>query len=584
MDMINVKINGIAVSVPQGSTVLEAARVAGVEIPTLCFMKEKNEIGACRICMVEVNEGRGFRMVTACVFPCSDGMEVITNSEKVQKSRKTTLELILSTHDKKCLSCARSTNCELQKLCRDYGVDEGAFEGFKPVYDLDYSTPHLVRDNNKCILCRRCVAVCEEQYVSVIGANDRGIDTNIGQAFELSLNNTPCISCGQCTAVCPTGALTEKDDTDKIWAALADPTKTVVVQTAPSIRATLGECFGMPIGSNVEGKMVAALRRLGFAKVFDTDFAADLTIVEEANELLDRVKNGGTLPMITSCSPGWVKFCEFYYPDMLAHLSSCKSPQQMAGAVIKTYWAEKEGIDAKDIVSVSVMPCTAKKFEIGRDDQSAAGVPDVDIAITTRELGRMIERAGLNFVNLPDEDFDSPLGEDTGAAVIFGATGGVMEAALRTANDWISGKDNADVEYAAVRGTMGLKQATAKLGDMEVKVAVASGAAAAKVVMDRMKAGNPDGWAFVEIMGCPGGCVNGGGQPIQPQSVRDTVDLKAVRAKALYDQDAASTLRKSHESPVVKALYSEWYDGFGGHKAHHDLHTSYTARKKYNAE
>ncbi|MBQ6884698.1 MAG: iron hydrogenase small subunit [Clostridia bacterium] len=584
MDMINVKINGIAVSVPQGSTVLEAARVAGVEIPTLCFMKERNEIGACRICMVEVNEGRGFRMVTACVYPCTDGMEVITNSEKVQKSRKTTLELILSTHDKKCLSCARSTNCELQKLCRDYGVDEGAFDGFKPVYELDYSTPHLVRDNNKCILCRRCVAVCEEQYVSVIGANDRGIDTNIGQAFELSLNNTPCISCGQCTAVCPTGALTEKDDTDKIWAALADPTKTVVVQTAPSVRATLGECFGMPIGSNVEGKMVAALRRLGFAKVFDTNFAADLTIVEEANELIDRVKNGGVLPMITSCSPGWVKFCEFYYPDMINHLSTCKSPQQMAGAVIKTYWAEKEGIDAKDIVSVSVMPCTAKKFEIGRDDQSAAGVPDVDIAITTRELGRMIERAGLNFVNLPDEDFDNPLGEDTGAAVIFGATGGVMEAALRTANDWISGKDNADVDYTAVRGTMGLKQATAKLGDMEVKVAVASGAAAAKVVMDKMKAGNPDGWTFVEIMGCPGGCVNGGGQPIQPQSVRDTVDLKAVRAKALYDQDAASAIRKSHESPVVKALYSEWYDGFGGHKAHHDLHTSYVTRKKYNAE
>ena len=584
MDMIDVKINGIAVSVPNGSTVLEAARKAGVEIPTLCFMKDKNEIGACRICMVEVNEGRGFRLVTACVYPASDGMEVITNSEKVQKSRKTTLELILSTHDKKCLSCKRSTNCELQKLCRDYGVDEGAFEGFKPVYELDLSTPHLVRDNNKCILCRRCVAACAEQYVSVIGANDRGIDTNIGQAFELSLNNTPCISCGQCTAVCPTGALTEKDDTDKIWAALADPSKTVVVQTAPSIRATLGECFGMPIGTNVEGKMVAALRRLGFDRVFDTDFGADLTIVEEANELVERVKNGGVLPMITSCSPGWVKFCEFYYPDMLEHLSSCKSPQQMAGAVIKTYWAEKEGIDPKDIVSVSVMPCTAKKFEIGRDDQSAAGVPDVDIAITTRELARMRERAGLNFTNLPDEEFDSPLGEDTGAAIIFGATGGVMEAALRTANDWISGKDNTEIDYSAVRGTMGLKQATAKLGDMEVKVAVASGASAAKVVMDRMKAGNPDGWTFVEIMGCPGGCVNGGGQPIQPQSVRDTVDLKAVRAKALYDADKASTLRKSHESPVIKTLYSEWYDGFGGHKAHHDLHTSYTARKKYRAD
>ncbi len=582
MDMINVKINGIAVSVPKGSTVLDAARAAGVEIPTLCFMKEKNEIGACRICVVEVNEGRGFRIVTACVYPASEGMEVLTNTEKIQKARKTTLELILSTHEKKCLSCVRSTNCELQKLCRDYGVDENAFGGFKPEYELDLSTPHLVRDNNKCILCRRCVAACEEQYVGVIGANNRGIDTNIGTPFEVGLANVPCISCGQCTAVCPTGALTEKDDTDKIWEALADPTKHVVVQTAPSIRATLGECFDMPIGTNVEGKMVAALRRLGFDKIFDTDFAADLTIVEEANELVDRIKNGGVLPMITSCSPGWVKFCEYYYPDMINHLSSCKSPQQMAGAVIKTYYANKVGIDPKDIVSVSVMPCTAKKFEIGRDDQSAAGVPDVDIAITTRELSRMIMRAGINFTTLPDEEFDNPLGEDTGAAVIFGATGGVMEAALRTANDWLTGKDNADVDFTGVRGTMGLKQATVNIAGSDIKVAVASGAGAAKVVMDKLKAGNPDGWTFIEIMGCPGGCVNGGGQPIQPQYVRDTVDLKAVRAKALYDQDAASALRKSHESPVVKTLYSEWYtDGFGGHKAHHDLHTTYVAREKY---
>ena len=582
MDMLNVKINGIAVSVPKGSTVLDAARLAGIEIPTLCFMKDKNEIGACRICMVEVNEGRGFRMTTACVYPCSEGMEVLTNTEKVQKSRKTTLELILSTHDKKCLSCVRSTNCELQKLCRDYGVEETAFEGFKPHYELDNSTPHLVRDNNKCILCRRCVAACQEQYVSVIGANNRGIDTNIGTPFEVGLSKVPCISCGQCTAVCPTGALTEKDDTDKIWAALADPTKHVVVQTAPSVRATLGECFDMPIGTNVEGKMVAALRRIGFDKVFDTNFGADLTIVEEANELVERIKNNGVLPMITSCSPGWVKFCEFYYPDMISHLSSCKSPQQMAGAVIKTYYAEKTGIDPKDIVSVSVMPCTAKKFEIGRADQSAAGVPDVDIAITTRELSRMIMRAGLNFTALPDEEFDSPLGDDTGAAVIFGATGGVMEAALRTANDWLTGKDNTEVDFTAVRGTMGLKQATVNINGSDIKVAVASSASAAKVVMDRMKAGNPDGWTFVEIMGCPGGCVNGGGQPIQPQSVRDTVDLKAVRAKALYDQDAAMTIRKSHESPVIKKLYSEWYDGFGGHKAHHDLHTSYVAREKYS--
>jgi len=582
MDMLNVKINGISVSVEKGSTILDAARAAGVEIPTLCFMKEKNEIGACRICVVEANEGRGFRIVTACVYPVSEGMEVLTNTEKIQKARRTTLELILSTHEKKCLSCVRSTNCELQKLCRDYGVEESAFEGFKPTYELDTSTPHLVRDNNKCVLCRRCVAACNEQYVGVIGANNRGIDTAIGTPFEVGLSNVPCISCGQCTVVCPTGALVEKDDTDKIWTALADPDKHVVVQTAPSIRATLGECFGMPVGTNVEGKMVAALRRLGFDKIFDTDFAADLTIVEEANELVERIKNGGTLPMITSCSPGWVKFCEYYYPDMLEHLSTCKSPQQMAGAVIKTYYADKMGIDPKDIVSVSVMPCTAKKFEIGREDQSAAGVPDVDIAITTRELSRMIMRAGINFTNLPDEEFDSPLGEDTGAAVIFGATGGVMEAALRTANDWLTGKDNTDIDFTAVRGTQGLKQATVNINGSDIKVAVASGAAAAKCVMDRMKNGNPDGWAFVEIMGCPGGCVNGGGQPIQPQYVRDTVDLKAVRAKALYDQDASMALRKSHESPVVKALYSEWYDGFGGHKAHHDLHTSYVPRKKYS--
>ena len=581
MEMVNIKINGIAVSVPKGSTILEAARQTGIEIPTLCYMKDINEIGACRICIVEANEGRGFRMVTSCVYPVSEGMEVLTNTETIQKHRKTTLELILSTHDKSCLSCNRSTNCELQKLCHDYGVDQSNFEGEKPHYEKDMSTAHLVRDNNQCILCRRCVAACKQQYVSVIGANDRGMDTSIGQPFDLPLNSTPCISCGQCTAVCPTGALTERDDTDKVWDALADPEKYVVVQTAPSIRATLGECFDMPIGTNVEGKMVAGLHRLGFDKVFDTDFAADLTIVEEASELVDRINNGGVLPMITSCSPGWVKFCEFYYPDLIPHLSTCKSPQQMAGAVIKTYYAEKMGIDPKNIVSVSVMPCTAKKFEIGREDQSAAGVPDVDIALTTRELARMFSRLGINFAALPDEEFDNPLGDDTGAGVIFGATGGVMEAAVRTANAWLNGATE-PIELEAVRGTKGLKEATVDLNGTELKIAVASGAAAAKVVMDMLKAGNPKGWGFIEIMGCPGGCVNGGGQPIQPQYVRDTVDLKAVRAKALYDQDKSMTLRMSHESPVIKKLYDEWYDGFGGHKAHHDLHTSYTPRKKYN--
>ena len=581
MEMLNVTVNGIAVSVPKGATILEAARVAGVEIPTLCYMKEKNEIGACRICVVEATGARG--LVTACVYPVTEGMAIQTNTQKVRDARKTTLELILSTHDMNCLSCPRSTNCELQKLCLEYGVDSHAFEGFKPTYELDYSTPHLVRDNNKCILCRRCVAVCNEQYVSVIGANNRGIDTCIGQPFNLSLNDTPCISCGQCTAVCPTAALTERDDTDKVWAALADPTKHVVVQTAPSIRATLGECFDMPIGTNVEGKMVAALRRLGFEKVFDTNTAADFTIVEEATELLDRVNNGGTLPMITSCSPGWVKFCELYYPEMTSHLSSCKSPQQMGGALIKTYWADKMGYDPKDIFVVSIMPCTAKKFEVQREDMSAAeGCVDVDVALTTRELARMIGRAGIKFTSLPDEEFDCPLGVDTGAAVIFGATGGVMEAALRTANDVLTGKDNSEIEFHEVRGTEGLKEATYNIAGMDIKVCVASGAANAKTVMEKIASGEAD-WTFVEIMGCPGGCVNGGGQPIQPQHVRDTVDLKAVRAKALYDQDTSMEMRKSHLNPVIKEVYDNYFKGgYGCHAAHHALHTSYKGRKKYN--
>ncbi len=580
MDMVNVKINGIAVSVPKGSTILEAARAAGVEIPTLCYLKEINEIGACRICMVEATGARG--LVTACVYPVAEGMEVQTNTARVQKSRKTTLELILSTHDKKCLSCVRSGDCELQKLCKDYGVeDSGKYDGDCPKYALDTSVPHLVRDNNKCILCRRCVAACQQQFVSVIGANDRGIDTHIACAFEKPLGDVPCVSCGQCVVVCPTGALTDNDSTADVWAALADPTKHVVVSTAPSIRATLGECFGMPVGTNVEGKMVAALRRLGFNKVFDTNFGADLTIVEEANEFVGRVKNNGVLPMITSCSPGWVKFAEYYYPDQLDHLSSCKSPQQMTGAVIKTYYAQKMGIDAKDIYHVSVMPCTAKKFECGRDDESAAGVPDVDAVLTTRELARMIERAGLKFDMLPDEEFDAPLGDDTGAAVIFGATGGVMEAALRTANDWLTGKDNEAVDFHEVRGMNGLKEATYTINGLEVKVAVASGIASANYVMNMIKSGTAP-WHFVEIMCCPGGCINGGGQPIQPASVRNFTDLKALRAKALYDQDAGMALRKSHESPVIKKLYEEFFDdGIGGHKAHHCLHTTYVARKKF---
>ena len=579
MDMVNIKINGMPLSVPKGSTVLEAARYAGIHIPTLCYLKEINEIGACRICVVEVKGARS--LVASCVYPVNEGMEVFTNTPKVRESRKTTLELILSTHERKCLSCVRSGDCELQSLCKELGVeDETRFEGDNVQYDKDESTFHLVRNNNKCILCRRCVAACDDQFVGVIGTNARGFDTHIGCAFEKELGDVACVSCGQCIVNCPTGALSERDQCDEVLDALADPQKHVVVHTAPSIRATLGECFGMPVGTNVKGKMVAALRRLGFDKVFDTDFGADLTIMEEATEFLERVKNGGTLPMITSCSPGWIKFCEHYYPDLLDNLSSCKSPQQMTGAIIKTWYAEQNGIDPKDIVCVSIMPCTAKKFEVQRDDQDAAGVPDVDIALTTRELARLIERANIDFVSLPDEDFDPALGVSTGAASIFGATGGVMEAALRTAADVLEGKSLQSVEYDEVRGTKGIKEATYHVGGMDVKVAVASGLKNANEILEKVRNGEAD-YHFIEIMCCPGGCVNGGGQPIQPASVRNFTDLKAIRAKALYDEDREMPLRKSHESPIIKMLYDEYLEKPGSHKAHEILHTSYVSRKKY---
>lgn len=578
MENITVKVNGAEISVPKGTTVLEAAHMAGFEIPTLCYMKEINEIGACRICVTEVNEGRGFRLVAGCVYPCSNNMEILTSSPKVIDSRKRTLELILSTHDRKCLSCVRSGNCELQKLAKDYGVEDASiYDGVKNEYEVDSSAAHMYRDNNKCILCRRCVAVCSKtQGIGVIGANERGFKTYIGSAFDMGLGETSCVSCGQCIAVCPVGALSEKDYTKPVLEAIADPSKTVLVQTAPAVRAGLGECFGLPIGTNVEGKMVAALRRLGFDKVFDTDFAADLTIMEEANEFLDRVKNGGKLPLITSCSPGWVKYCEHYFPDMTENLSSCKSPQQMFGATAKTYYAEKMGIDPKDIVMVSIMPCTAKKFEIGREDQSAAGVPDVDFALTTRELGRMIERAGINFLGLEDEKFDDPLGISTGAGVIFGATGGVMEAALRTAVYTLTGENVTDLPE--VRGTDGIKEATYNVAGMDVKVCVASGLANAREVLEKVQKGEAD-YQFIEIMACPGGCVNGGGQPQQPMNIRNFTDLRAERAKVLYNLDASMPLRQSHENPAVKALYDEFLEKPGSHKAHEILHTSYVKRK-----
>ena len=577
--MVNIKINDRAYSVPKGSTILEAARYAGIEIPTLCYLKEINEIGACRICMVEVKGARS--LVTACVFPVNEGMEIYTNTEKVRHSRKMTLELILSTHDRKCLSCVRSGTCELQKLCKEFGVkDEGRFDGEIIKYNFDDSAAHMVRDNNKCIVCRRCIAACDQQGISVIGANARGFDTHVSSAFDKDLADVSCISCGQCIVNCPTGAIVEKDNTAEVFTAINDPEKFVIVQTAPSIRATLGEAFGMSIGTNVEGKMVAALRRLGFDKVFDTDFAADLTIMEEANELLDRVQNGGTLPMITSCSPGWIKYCEHYYPDQIGHLSSCKSPQQMFGAVMKTYYAEKMGIDPKNMFVVGIMPCTAKKFETKRDDQNAAGVPDVDVSLTTRELARMIETAGIFFPHLPDEQFDNPFGESTGASTIFGATGGVMEAALRTAVEKLTGETLQDVDFTAVRGMAGVKEAEYDVAGKKIKVAIASGTKNAKVLMDQIKNGTSE-YLFIEIMGCPGGCINGGGQPIQHAVVRNFVDLKARRAEALYTADRNNAVRKSHENEAVKTLYTEYLGKPGSHKAHEILHTSYVARKKY---
>ena len=572
MENITIKINGREVSAPQGSTILEAARLAQIEIPTLCYLKEINEIGACRMCVVEVKGARS--LVTACVYPINEGMEVWTNTPKVIASRRKTLQLLLSNHDRKCLSCVRSGNCELQTLCREYKVDDEAYyDGERNKYELDTSAAHMVRDNNKCILCRRCSAVCEKvQGVGVIGANERGFKTYIGTAFDMDLGDTSCVSCGQCIAVCPTGALYEKDNTEEVFAAIADPEKYVVVQCAPAVRAGLGEAFGMPIGTDVEGKLAAALRRLGFDKVFDTTFSADLTIMEEAHEFLDRVQNGGVLPLITSCSPGWIKYCEHYFPEMTENLSSCKSPQQMFGAIAKSYYAEKMGIPKEKMVVVSVMPCTAKKFEIGREDENGAGVPDVDIAITTRELGRMIERASIRFTNLPDEEFDMPLGLGTGAAVIFGATGGVMEAALRTAYYAIMGENCAPDAFKNVRASSqetGVTEAEFELNGQILRIAAVSGLGNTRNLLKAIERGEKH-YEFVEVMACPGGCVGGGGQP-----QHDGMEMAFERGKNLYFLDENADIRRSHENPDVKALYDNYFEQPLSHKSHMLLHTDH---------
>ena len=576
MDMLNVTIDGVKVSVPAGTTVLEAARQANIHIPTLCFLKDINEIGACRMCAVDVGARA---LAAACVMPVSEGMVVKTNTPAVRAARKSVLELILSNHKRECLSCVRSQNCELQKLAVELGADENHYCGANIEYPLDEVSPSIVRDPNKCILCRRCLAACRQvQQIGAIGAIERGFKTQIAPAFGKNILETNCIFCGQCINACPVGALKEKDDTAKVWAAIADPEKIVVVQPAPAVRVALGEEFGMPIGTRVTGKMTQALKRLGFDKIFDTDFAADLTIMEEATELVDRIKNGGALPMFTSCSPGWIKYCEHNFPELIPNLSSCKSPMQMEGAIIKSYWAEKAGVDPEKIVVVAVMPCTSKKFEASRPEMALNGLRTVDISITTRELARMIKSAGIQFNQLPDEEcFDELVAESTGAAPIFGATGGVMEAALRTAADWLEGKSMENVEYKALRGIEGVKEAEVTVGGLNLKVAIANSTGAAKRLIKKIQAGEAT-YHFVEVMACPGGCVNGGGQPIVDASTRMDVDPRVARAAGLYAEDEAKTIRKSHENPDIIKVYEEYLGEPGSHKAHDLLHTTYTAR------
>ena len=579
-NLVTLTIDGVKVEVSKGTTILEAAKYAGIDIPTLCFLKDINEMGDCRMCIVEVEGRRGF--ATSCIQTVEEGMVVHTHTPNVLEARHVILDLIISNHAKDCLTCTRSGNCELQALAVKFNVLKVEFPGEMTKHKIDDLSPSIVRDFNKCILCRRCVAACKNvQKIGAIDCINRGFKSCISTVGDHSLNDVNCTNCGQCIQACPTGALHEKETIDDVWVKLKDPDKYVVVQTAPAVRVALGEEFGMPIGTNVTGKMVTALKRLGFNKVFDTNTGADFTIMEEANEFIERIKENDNLPMITSCSPGWVKYIEMNYPELLPHLSTCKSPHQMFGALIKTYFAKKEGISPEKIYMVSVMPCIAKKFERQRIEMKNDGLYDVDNVITTRELSRMIKQANIEFEKLEDSTFDSPMGEATGAAAIFGTTGGVMEAALRTAQDVLTGKDLPKIEFEQVRGGDGIKRATVNIAGKDMKVVAASGLANAQKIMEEIKNGKAD-YQFVEIMACPGGCVMGGGQPIKSSKIRREVDVRKLRADSLYTIDEKSIIRKSHKNPVVKKVYDEFLEEPGSYRAHKLLHTHYVERIKYN--
>ena len=578
MEMVKLTIDDKEVDVPAGTTVLEAARQVGIEIPTLCYLKDVNNPASCRVCLVEV----GPRLIASCSLVAENGMNIKTNTPKVLEARKTSVELLLSNHKRECTTCVRDQNCELQKLSKDLNIREIRYEGERTIEPKDESSYSIVRDTEKCILCGRCISTCGSiQTVHAIGWARRGFRTKVASPYEKPLGETVCTNCGQCIMACPVGALHEKENINDVWKALSDTERYVVVQTAPAVRVALGEEFGLPMGTRVTGKMAAALRKLGFDKVFDTDFAADLTIMEEGTELLSRLKSGENLPLMTSCCSGWVKFVEHYYPEMLDNLSTCKSPSEMEGALIKSYFAEKMGIDPKRITVVSIMPCVGKKFEGHRDELSVDGMQDVDIVLTTRELARMIKEAGIDFVNLKDEEFDNPFGESTGAGVIFGATGGVTEAALRTIFEITSGKELDNIDFKQVRGTGAIKEAIVTLTDgTKVSAAVAHGLGNARELLEKVKSGEKK-YDFIEVMACPGGCVTGGGQPIVNAKEREFVDVKAERAKAIYDEDKSLPLRKSHKNPYIIKLYEDFLEEPNSHVSHKYLHTHYVKREKY---